>query len=182
MPVRSGVHTGPVDAATDLSPAPPPADPAAPPPADPPVPALDPAVAALLKRDAAGLVCAVVVEDITAEVLMVAWMDDAALALTLTTGRAWYFSRSRGALWRKGDTSGHVQHVVSAALDCDGDALVVRVRQEGPACHTGARSCFDVHPLTTARDGEGPPSATASPATASPEASAFGEPAPGSPA
>lgn len=130
------MHTGPVDAATDLSPAPPPA-----------APALAPDVAALLTRDAAGLVCAVVVEETTSQVLMVAWMDDTALALTLTTGRAWYFSRSRGRLWRKGDTSGNVQHVVSAALDCDGDALVLRVRQEGPACHTGARSCFDVHPL-----------------------------------
>lgn len=113
-------------------------------------PVLEPAVAALLRRDAAGLVCAVAVEDATSEVLMVAWMDDEALARTLTTGRAWYFSRSRGELWRKGDTSGHVQHVVSAAADCDGDALVVRVHQEGPACHTGARSCFDVHPLPVA--------------------------------
>ena len=143
------MHTGPVDAAT--------APPTVPAPADPP--ALDPAVAALLKRDAAGLVCAVVVEAETSEVLMVAWMDDAALALTLTTGRAWYFSRSRGELWRKGDTSGHVQHVVSAALDCDGDALVLRVHQEGPACHTGARSCFDVHPLATAREREDPAAA-----------------------
>lgn len=104
---------------------------------------LDPDIAALLKRDPAGLVCAVVVEDSTSAVLMVAWMDDDALARTLSTGRAWYFSRSRGELWRKGDTSGNVQHVVSVAADCDGDALLVRVDQSGPACHTGTASCFE---------------------------------------
>ncbi len=104
---------------------------------------LDPDIAALLKRDPAGLVCAVVVEDSTSAVLMVAWMDDDALARTLSTGRAWYFSRGRGELWRKGDTSGHVQHVVSVAADCDGDALLVRVDQTGPACHTGTTSCFE---------------------------------------
>ena len=150
------MHTGPVDAVT-APPTVPAPDPAGSPALGDPV--LDPAVAALLKRDAAGLVCAVVVEAGTSEVLMVAWMDDAALALTLTTGRAWYFSRSRGGLWRKGDTSGHVQHVVSAALDCDGDALLLRVHQQGPACHTGARSCFDVHPLTTARERDDPAAA-----------------------
>ena len=104
---------------------------------------LDPDVAARLKRDAAGLVCAVVQQHDTGEVLMVGWMDDEALHRTLTTGRAWYWSRSRGEYWRKGDTSGHVQHVRSVSIDCDGDALLVRVDQVGPACHTGARSCFD---------------------------------------
>jgi phosphoribosyl-AMP cyclohydrolase len=104
---------------------------------------LDPAVAARLRRDAAGLVCAVVQQHDTAEVLMVGWMDDEALHRTLTTGRAWFFSRSRNEYWRKGDTSGHVQHVRSVALDCDGDALLVRVDQVGSACHTGTRTCFD---------------------------------------
>ena len=84
---------------------------------------------------------------------MVAWMDDEALHRTLTTGRAWYFSRSRGELWRKGDTSGHVQHVREARLDCDGDAVLLLVDQVGPACHTGTPSCFDAGPLPVDRDG-----------------------------
>jgi phosphoribosyl-AMP cyclohydrolase len=105
--------------------------------------ALDPAVAARLKRDRDGLVCAVVQQHGTREVLMVGWMDDEALHRTLTTGRATYWSRSRGEYWRKGDTSGHVQHVRAVALDCDGDALLVTVDQVGAACHTGAHSCFD---------------------------------------
>lgn len=109
---------------------------------------LDPAVAARLKRDANGLVCAVVQQHGTGQVLMVGWMDDEALHRTLTTGRATYWSRSRGEYWRKGDTSGHVQHVRSVALDCDGDALLVTVDQVGPACHTGTRSCFDGRDLT----------------------------------
>ncbi len=113
--------------------------------------ALDRDIADSLTRDGAGLVCAVVVEDTTSQVLMVAWMDDDALARTLSTGRAWYFSRSRGELWRKGDTSGHVQHVVSVALDCDGDALLVRVHQSGPACHTGTATCFDGRALPVSR-------------------------------
>ena len=104
--------------------------------------ALDPSVASRLKRDAQGLVAAVVQQHGTGEVLMVGWMDDEALHRTLTTGRATYWSRSRGEYWRKGDTSGHVQHVRSVALDCDGDALLVRVDQVGAACHTGARTCF----------------------------------------
>jgi phosphoribosyl-AMP cyclohydrolase len=116
---------------------------------------LDPQVAALLKRDAAGLVAAVVQQHDTGEVLMVGWMNDEALARTLTTGRVTFWSRSRHELWRKGDTSGHVQHVRSVALDCDGDALLVRVDQVGPACHTGARSCFDTHPLDAAPGGSG---------------------------
>ncbi len=104
---------------------------------------LDPAIAARLTRDAAGLVAAVVQQYDTREVLMVGWMDDEALHRTLTTGRATYWSRSRQEYWVKGDTSGHVQHVKSVALDCDADALLVTVDQVGPACHTGERSCFD---------------------------------------
>ena len=79
----------------------------------------------------------------TREVLMVAWMDDEALHRTLTSGRATYWSRSRGSYWVKGDTSGHVQHVTEVRLDCDGDALLVVVDQAGAACHTGDRTCFD---------------------------------------
>ena len=103
---------------------------------------LDPAVAARLTRDPAGLVPAVVQQHDTGEVLMLAWMNDEALHRTLTTGRATYFSRSRGTLWVKGETSGHHQYVRSVALDCDGDTLLVRVDQVGPACHTGERTCF----------------------------------------
>ena len=108
---------------------------------------LDPAIAARLKRDAAGLVAAVVQQHDTGEVLMLGWMDDEALRRTLTEGRVTYWSRSRGEYWRKGDTSGHVQHVRSVALDCDGDALLVRVDQVGAACHTGDRTCFDADDL-----------------------------------
>jgi len=104
---------------------------------------LDPAVAARLKRDAAGLVAAVVQQHDTGEVLMVGWMDDEALHRTLTTGRATYWSRSRQEYWVKGATSGNMQQVKSVALDCDGDAVLVRVEQVGAACHTGARTCFD---------------------------------------
>jgi phosphoribosyl-AMP cyclohydrolase len=103
---------------------------------------LDPAVADLLRRDAAGLIAAVVQQHDTGEVLMVAWMDDEALRRTLTTGRATYWSRSRSEYWVKGETSGHRQWVRDVRLDCDGDALLLRVDQEGPACHTGERSCF----------------------------------------
>jgi phosphoribosyl-AMP cyclohydrolase len=112
-----------------------------------PVPGLDPAVAARLKRDRDGLVCAVVQQFDTREVLMVGWMDDEALRRTLTGGRVTFWSRSRGEYWRKGDTSGHAQHVRSVALDCDGDALLVVVDQVGVACHTGTRTCFDAGAL-----------------------------------
>jgi phosphoribosyl-AMP cyclohydrolase len=105
--------------------------------------ALDPAIAARLRRDAAGLVPAVVQQHDTGEVLMVGWMDDEALHRTLTTGRSTFFSRSRQEYWVKGETSGHRQWVREVRLDCDGDTLLVRVEQEGPACHTGTRSCFD---------------------------------------
>ena len=100
-------------------------------------------IASRLKRSPDGLVAAVAQQHDTGEVLMVAWMNDVALEQTLTTGRAVYWSRSRGELWRKGDTSGNVQRVVSVSLDCDGDAVLVRVDQTGPACHTGARTCFE---------------------------------------
>ena len=109
--------------------------------------ALDPAVAARLKRDADGLVAAVVQQHGSGEVLMVGWMDDEALHRTLTTGRTTFWSRSRHQYWRKGDTSGHVQHVRQVRLDCDGDAVLVVVDQVGPACHTGTRSCFDADVL-----------------------------------
>ena len=104
---------------------------------------LDPAIADRLKRTDAGLVCAVVQEHGTGDVLMVAWMDDDALARTLATREATYFSRSRQRQWVKGETSGHTQRVVSARLDCDGDALLLEVEQTGPACHTGSHTCFD---------------------------------------
>ena len=81
---------------------------------------------------------------------MVGWMDDEALHRTLTTGRATYWSRSRGEYWRKGDTSGNVQNVKEVRLDCDGDALLVVVDQTGPACHTGTHTCFDSGRLAVA--------------------------------
>ena len=104
--------------------------------------ALDPEVAALLRHDPAGLVAAGVQQHDTGEVLMLAWMDDEALRRTLTTGRATYWSRSRGEYWVKGETSGNRQWVRGVRVDCDGDALLVLVDQEGAACHTGERSCF----------------------------------------
>jgi phosphoribosyl-AMP cyclohydrolase len=104
---------------------------------------LDPRIAARLKRDAAGLVAAIAQQYDTGEVLMLGWMDDEALHRTLTTGRCTYWSRSRQEYWVKGETSGHLQHVKSVALDCDGDAVLVRVDQVGGACHTDDRTCFD---------------------------------------
>src|SRR5215471_10056184 len=104
---------------------------------------LDQKIASRLKRDADGLFPAVAQQADTGEVLMVGWMDDEALHRTLTSGRVTYWSRSRGEYWVKGDTSGHRQWVRSVALDCDGDTVLVRVDQEGPACHTGDRTCFD---------------------------------------
>jgi phosphoribosyl-AMP cyclohydrolase len=105
--------------------------------------ALDPAIATRLKRDATGLFVAVAQERTTGQVLMVAWMDDEALARTLATRKATYYSRSRAAYWVKGETSGHTQHVHSVRLDCDGDTVLLEVDQVGAACHTGARTCFD---------------------------------------
>ena len=104
---------------------------------------LDLRIAARLKRDARGLVAAVIQQYDTHEVLMVGYMNDEALRRTLTTGRVTFWSRSRQEYWRKGDTSGHVQYVKSLALDCDGDAILVQVDQVGAACHTGKRSCFE---------------------------------------
>ena len=104
---------------------------------------LDPLIAARLKRDVAGLVPAVVQQYDSGAVLMLAWMNDVALARTLATGQATYWSRSRQSIWVKGETSGHRQAVHSVALDCDGDALLVRVDQTGPACHTGTSTCFE---------------------------------------
>lgn len=104
---------------------------------------LDPRIAARFKRDARGLVAAVIQQYDTHEVLMVGYMNDEALRRTLTTGRVTFWSRSRQEYWRKGDTSGHVQYVKSLALDCDGDAILVQVDQVGAACHTGKRSCFE---------------------------------------
>lgn len=92
--------------------------------------------------DAAGLVPAVAQQHDTGEVLMVAWMNRDAVAETLATGRVCYWSRSRRAPWRKGETSGQVQHLVDLRLDCDGDTVLALVTQEGVACHTGRRSCF----------------------------------------
>ncbi len=109
---------------------------------------LDPDIASLLKRDGDGLVPAVVQQHDTGEVLMVGWMDDEALHRTLTTGRATYWSRSRQEYWVKGETSGHRQWVKGVRLDCDGDTLLVTVDQEGPACHTGDRTCFDARELS----------------------------------
>ncbi|WP_291563202.1 phosphoribosyl-AMP cyclohydrolase [Bradyrhizobium sp.] len=94
------------------------------------------------KFDAAGLVTCVATDANTGEVLMVAHMNDEALRKTIASGEAWYFSRSRNALWRKGETSGHTQRVVEMRMDCDQDAVWIRVEQVGAACHTGRRSCF----------------------------------------
>jgi phosphoribosyl-AMP cyclohydrolase len=94
------------------------------------------------KFDASGLVTCVATDVATSEVLMVAHMNEEALRKTIATGEAWYYSRSRQALWRKGETSGHVQRVVEMRTDCDQDAIWIRVEQVGAACHTGRRSCF----------------------------------------
>ncbi len=104
--------------------------------------ALAPEIAHRLKRDNAGLVAAVVQQHDTGDVLMVGWMDDEALARTLTSGRATYWSRSREEYWVKGETSGNRQNVREVRVDCDGDSLLVLVDQQGPACHTGERTCF----------------------------------------
>ncbi|UYM05327.1 phosphoribosyl-AMP cyclohydrolase [Solicola gregarius] len=104
---------------------------------------LDAGVAARLKRDDRGLVAAVVQDASSLAVLMVGWMDDVALARTLATRRTTFWSRSRGAYWVKGETSGNIQTVREVRLDCDGDTVLVTVDQVGPACHTGAATCFD---------------------------------------
>ncbi len=104
---------------------------------------LNPDVAALLKRNPDGLVPAIVQDATDGRVLMLAWMDDEALRRTLTTKRGTYWSRSRQSYWVKGETSGNTQAVREVRLDCDGDTLLVRVDQSGPACHTGSVTCFD---------------------------------------
>jgi len=102
---------------------------------------IDPAVIALLK-DPAALIPAIVQDVSSNEVLMLAYMNTESLALTLSTGKATYWSRSRNELWIKGATSGHFQEVHSVSLDCDGDAILLKVTQTGVACHTGDRTCF----------------------------------------
>ncbi len=110
------------------------------------------------KFDRDGLVAAIAQDAVTGEVLMLAWMNEEALRLTLETGRATYWSRSRGALWVKGETSGHTQEVVEVRVDCDQDAVLLKVRQTGSACHTGRESCFyriaDIAGLKLAGEGE----------------------------
>jgi phosphoribosyl-AMP cyclohydrolase len=111
----------------------------------PPSPADPPGLADLLaaiRFDAAGLVPAIAQDAEGGDVLMFAWMNRAAIAETLATGRVCYFSRSRERLWRKGETSGQIQRLVELRIDCDGDAILLRVAQTGVACHTGRRSCF----------------------------------------
>ncbi len=99
-----------------------------------------------IRFDARGLVAAIAQQHDSGEVLMLAWMNREAVEETLATGRVTYFSRSRNALWRKGETSGQVQRLVDLRLDCDGDALLALVDQQGVACHTGRRNCFYLAP------------------------------------
>jgi len=110
------------------------------------MPAFDPAT---LRFNDQGLIPAIAQDHATGEVLMMAWMNAAAVAETLASGRVTYWSRSRAELWRKGATSGHVQRLVELRVDCDRDCLLVLVEQTGPACHTNRRSCF----YTAVREG-----------------------------
>jgi len=114
-------------------------------------PELSPEIVALLK-DPQALIPAVAQDVKSNEVLMLAYMNAESLAITLSTGKATYFSRSRNELWEKGATSGHTQLVHSIDIDCDGDALLIKVEQVGAACHTGDRSCF--HRRITSSDGQ----------------------------
>ncbi len=95
-----------------------------------------------IKFNAQGLVPVIAQESETGEVLMMAWMNKEAIEETLTTHRVCYYSRSRGKLWRKGESSGQIQTLVSLIIDCDGDTLLAKVKQKGVACHTGRKSCF----------------------------------------
>ena len=104
--------------------------------------ALEEGAVIMPKFDANGLVAAIAQDADTGEVLMMAWMNAEALRATMETGRGTYWSRSRQALWVKGETSGNTQDVVSLHMDCDQDAVLMKVRQSGPACHTGRKSCF----------------------------------------
>jgi phosphoribosyl-AMP cyclohydrolase len=113
---------------------------------------LDPEIASKLKRDADGLFAAIAQELGTGRVLMLAWLDDEALARTLATREATYYSRSRAEHWVKGATSGHTQYVHSVRLDCDGDAVLLEVDQTGAACHTGEHTCFDADDLLGPED------------------------------
>jgi phosphoribosyl-AMP cyclohydrolase len=108
---------------------------------------LDPAIASRLKRNADGLVAAIAQERATGAVLMLAWMNDDALAQTLASRKATYWSRSRQELWVKGETSGHTQYVHEVRLDCDGDTVLLTVDQVDGACHTGDHTCFDADVL-----------------------------------
>jgi phosphoribosyl-AMP cyclohydrolase len=121
-------------------------DPASPTAKEKPMP-FDPAT---LKYDPTGLIPCVAQDHASGEVLMVAWMNAASVAATLETGKVTYWSRSRGAFWVKGETSGHHQRLVELRVDCDRDCLLVLIEQEGPACHTNRRSCF----YTAVRGGE----------------------------
>jgi phosphoribosyl-AMP cyclohydrolase len=103
----------------------------------------DPALVHTARFNDQGLIPVIAQDQSTHRVLMLAWMDSVALERTLREGRVTYYSRSRSEYWRKGDTSGNTQHAVSAALDCDGDVVLLTVHQVGPACHTGRTSCFD---------------------------------------
>lgn len=109
-----------------------------------------------IRYDAAGLVPVVVQDVADGRVLMLAWANAEAVAATLATGEVHFFSRSRGALWRKGETSGNVLRLVGLALDCDGDALLAQVEPAGPACHRGERSCFDPDGRAAPRPTDGP--------------------------
>ena len=104
----------------------------------------------LIAFDSAGLIPAIAQQHDSGEVLMMAWMNRESVAETLRTGRVCYWSRARGKLWRKGETSGQVQNLVELRVDCDGDALLLLVDQKGVACHTGRRNCF----FTAVRDGK----------------------------
>ncbi|GAA4507101.1 phosphoribosyl-AMP cyclohydrolase [Brevibacterium yomogidense] len=110
--------------------------------------AAEQAAVAALVFDARGLLPVIVQEATTRDVLMLAWANAEAVRSTLATRRATYWSRSRSQLWVKGETSGHVQHVVSVAADCDGDTLLYTVEQTGPACHTGTQTCFTTRELS----------------------------------
>lgn len=114
---------------------------------DPATYELDPAIAERVRFNAAGLVPAIVQDVTNGDVLMMAWMNDHALAHTLATKKGTYWSRSRQSYWIKGETSGHTQRVEEVRLDCDGDTVLLKIEQTGAACHTGDRTCFDADRL-----------------------------------
>jgi phosphoribosyl-AMP cyclohydrolase / phosphoribosyl-ATP pyrophosphohydrolase len=127
---------------------------------------LDPAA---VRWDAAGLVVGVVQDEADGRVLMVGWLDVEALAATLGTGEVHFHSRSRGRLWRKGESSGHVLRLRSLALDCDGDALLIGAEPAGPTCHRDTRSCFDPDAVSKAVPGPGPADVAEAEAAAAPQ-------------